>query len=70
MKKDVFDIWGTTIFIAFLIAIAYGAYLSYKSIDYKILNKLENTKLVLPSPIPAATASAALPTSSKAPGSN
>jgi len=69
MKKDVFDIWGTTIFIALLVAIAYGAYLSYKSIDYKILNKLENTKLVLPSPIPAATA-AASSTSSKVSDSN
>ena len=69
MKKDVFDIWGTTIFIALLIAIAYGAYLSYKSIDYKILNKLENTQLILPTPIPVAT-DAASPHPTKSPGSN
>jgi hypothetical protein len=43
------------IFILFAF-LAYGGYLSYKSIDYQILNKLESQKLILPTPIASASA--------------
>jgi len=35
--------------------LAYGGYLSYKSIDFDVLKKLEAQKLVLPSPQPTAS---------------
>ena len=34
--------------LALLICLTYAGYLSYKSIDYDILNKLESTPLNLP----------------------
>lgn len=36
--------------------LAYAGYLSYKSIDYQILNKLESKKLILPTPVASASA--------------
>jgi hypothetical protein len=57
MEKTKFDIWGITLLISLFIALTYAGYLSYKSIDYKILNKLEAIKLELP---PEATPSAIL----------
>jgi len=60
MKETKIDFWGWTFIISLFILLIFGGYLSYKSIDYKILTKLENQKLVLPTEVPfnPATASA------------
>jgi hypothetical protein len=49
MKKEI-DFLGYTLIISLFIVLAIGAYLSFKSIDYKILDKLEAVPLNLPTP--------------------
>lgn len=44
-KKNIFEI---ILIIIFLASLSYAAFLSYKSIDYQVLNKLEKTPLNLP----------------------
>jgi hypothetical protein len=58
MKETKIDFWGWTLIISLFILLIVGGYLSYKSIDYQILTKLENQKLVLPTPIVQASPSA------------
>ncbi|MFA4827458.1 MAG: hypothetical protein WC596_04405 [Candidatus Shapirobacteria bacterium] len=55
--KPIDPIGWTLIGILFLL-LTYAGYLSYKSIDFQILQKLESIPLVLPTPIiasPSAT---------------
>lgn len=40
-----------TLISIFLILLTYAGYLSYKSIDWTVLDRLEATKLILPTPI-------------------
>lgn len=49
MKKEI-DTTGYILITALFIMLAIGAYISFKSIDYKILEKLEATPLNLPAP--------------------
>ena len=47
------DILGTTLISILLILLTYAGYLSYKSIDFKVLERLESSPLDLPpSPTP------------------
>jgi len=41
----------------------YAGYLSYKSIDWTVLTRLENEQLILPTPIPASQSAQIAPTS-------
>ncbi|HPD44967.1 MAG TPA: hypothetical protein PK131_02220 [Candidatus Woesebacteria bacterium] len=52
MKPAKFDLLGASLIVAFFLALTYAGYLAYKSIDYKILDKLESAPLILPTPIP------------------
>jgi hypothetical protein len=49
-KKDTL---GTILIIIFLILLTIAGYLSYKSIDWDVLKKMESQPLILPTPIPA-----------------
>jgi len=46
------DYIGNTIVFILLGLLLYAGFLSYKSIDWDVLKRLENTPLVLPTPIP------------------
>lgn len=47
------DYIGNAIVFILLSLLIYAGYLSYKSIDWTVLTRLESEKLVLPTPIPA-----------------
>lgn len=49
------DYIGNTIVFILLGLLIYAGYLSYKSIDWDVLKRLENQPLVLPTPIPIIT---------------
>ncbi len=49
-KND--DIFGLILILTLLFLLAIAGYLSYKSIDKDILNKLENKPIIIPTPIP------------------
>lgn len=57
------DFWGYLIITIFLLLLSYAGYLSYKSIDWTVLTRLESQTLVLPTPI-VATPSALIATPS------
>ena len=46
------DYIGDTIIFILLGLLIYAGYVSYKSIDWNVLKKLESAPLVLPTPIP------------------
>lgn len=46
------DYFGIALLTIFFLLLTYAGYLSYKSIDWTVLQRLEATKLVLPTPIP------------------
>lgn len=50
------DYIGNTIVFILLSLLIYAGFLSYKSIDWNVLKKLEDTPLVLPTPIPTSVA--------------
>jgi hypothetical protein len=52
MKETKIDFWGYVLIISLFTMLTIGGYISYKSIDYKILTKLESQKLILPTEIP------------------
>jgi hypothetical protein len=59
-KNDHIDIVGWVLLICLFSLLTYAGYLSYKSIDWTVLKRLEATKLILPSPLlasPSATLS-------------
>jgi hypothetical protein len=63
MKPSQLDFWGYLIIGFFLLLLTYAGYLSYKSIDWTILTRLESETLVLPTPIIASpSAKMATPT--------
>lgn len=51
MKNEKIDTIGWILIGLFLILLTYAGYLSYKSIDFNVLKKLEAQKLILPTPI-------------------
>lgn len=52
MKNEKIDITGIIIITFLFILLTVAAYISYKNIDWKVLEKLENQELILPTPIP------------------
>lgn len=54
---------GNIIVFILLTLLIYAGYLSYKSIDWKVLKNLESEKLILPTPIPATQSAQIAPTS-------
>jgi Na+-transporting methylmalonyl-CoA/oxaloacetate decarboxylase gamma subunit len=48
---------GNTIVFILLSLLIYAGYLSYKSIDWTVLKRLESQTLILPTPIPVIPAS-------------
>lgn len=55
---------GVAIMTFLILLLAYAGYLSYQSIDFNVLKKLEATKLILPTPLPTQVIPP-LPTSKK-----
>jgi hypothetical protein len=49
MKKDIF---GPTLLSLLFIFIIIAGIISYQSIDWTVLKRLENQQLILPTPIP------------------
>lgn len=50
-KNDI-DYVGVILITIFLILLSYAGYLSYRSIDWDVLKRLEQAPLGVPSPIP------------------
>lgn len=55
MKEKQIDFIGVLIVVIFLSLLTYAGYLSYKSIDWTVLQRLESTQLVLPTPVPTSS---------------
>jgi len=51
-KKDIF---GTTLIIILFLLLTIAGVISYKSIDWTVLKRMEDQKLILPTPIPASS---------------
>ena len=52
MPQNKIDITGIILLSSFFLLLLFAGYLSYKSIDWDVLKRLESKQLVLPSPIP------------------
>ena len=52
MQPQKIDAIGYVLIFIFFAFLSYAGYLSYKSIDWTVLKRLESQKLVLPTPIP------------------
>ncbi len=66
MNEPKIDIIGTLLIAALLISLAYGGYLSYKSIDWTVLKRLEAEPLILPTPVPSNPQETATPSAKNA----
>jgi hypothetical protein len=63
MEIKKLNFWGYLLIGLFLSLLTYAGYISYKSIDWTVLNRLEAETLVLPTPITASpSATIATPT--------
>jgi hypothetical protein len=51
MTQKPLDFWGYLIIITLFTFLSYAGYLSYKSIDWNVLKRLEASPLNLPAPI-------------------
>lgn len=65
MQQETIDLPGYFILAILFILLSYAGYLAYISIDWKVLERLENSPLIVPTPLispaPASTTSAAPP---------
>ncbi len=61
MNEPKIDPIGSLLIAALLVALAYGGYLSYKSIDWTVLKRLEAEPLILPTPVPSKSQETATP---------
>lgn len=59
-QKSTIDPVGYLLICLLLSLLSYAGWLSYKSIDWTVLKRLESQQLILPTPIPAATTSASM----------
>jgi hypothetical protein len=50
--KSSIDWVAVTLVSVFFILLSYAGYLSYKSIDWKVLDRMENQQLIFPTSIP------------------
>lgn len=55
MEDKKLDIWGIILIATLFIFLSYAGYLSYKSIDWTVLDRLESQTLILPTSIPASS---------------
>jgi hypothetical protein len=55
MPQNKIDITGIILLSSFFLLLLFAGYLSYKSIDWNVLKRLESQQLVLPTPIPTQT---------------
>jgi hypothetical protein len=53
MEPKKLDLGGYLIVGLLLLLLSYAGYISYKSIDWTVLTRLESQSLVLPTPLPA-----------------
>ncbi len=67
MQPQKIDPIGYTLIIIFFVLLSYAGYLSYKSIDWTVLTRLESQKLVLPTPISSPSPTALSPTPASKP---
>ena len=51
-NKNNIDYIGVILITVFLILLSYAGYLSYRSIDWNVLKRVEQAPLGVPSPIP------------------
>jgi len=51
-QNQTVDWIGVCLVAFFFILLSYAGYLSYKSIDWDVLKRMENQKLILPTPLP------------------
>lgn len=62
MTDKPLDFWGYLIIVTLMSLLSYAGFLSYKSIDWDVLKRLEEAPLNLPAPItPTITAPPASP---------
>jgi hypothetical protein len=54
-NKNNIDYIGVTLILIFFILLSYAGYLSYKSIDWDVLKRLEEAPLNVPTPEPQPT---------------
>jgi len=52
-NKNKIDYIGVIFILIFLMLLSYAGYLSYKSIDWDVLKRLESAPLGVPSPVPS-----------------
>lgn len=53
MQPNKLDTIGYLLIATLFVSLFYAGYLSYKSIDWNVLKRLESQKLILPTPVPA-----------------
>ncbi|MDO8610951.1 MAG: hypothetical protein Q7R95_10505 [bacterium] len=53
--KNKIDYIGVTLILIFFILLSYAGFLSYKSIDWDVLKRLESAPLGVPTPAPIIT---------------
>jgi hypothetical protein len=53
MQKTNYDFIGTIIIVIFLVLLGIAGFISYKSIDWDVLKRIESQTLVLPTQSPA-----------------
>lgn len=54
-KENEIDYIGVILVTTFLILLSYAGYLSYRSIDWDVLKRLEAAPITLPTPLPTPT---------------
>ena len=67
METPKSDFIAISIITIFFLLLSYAGYISYQSIDWTVLKRLESQKLVLPTPISSPSASSLSPTPSLTP---
>lgn len=55
MEQNKIDYPGVLLITIFLALLSYAGFLSYKSIDWNVLKRLEEAPIVLPTPVPSGT---------------
>lgn len=55
------DFFGTILIVVLFILLTIAGVISYKSIDWDVLKKIESQPLVLPTPIPTSSATVSSP---------
>ena len=67
MEENKIDFVGWILISIFLLLLTYAGFISYKSIDWTVLKRLESQQLVLPTPLSSPSPSALSATPSALP---